>query len=204
MSTEKYNMILKRPHSFQDGVIAVKLISTICILAFGGLCIAGFQMFQLWTLNQDDHKLRSAINAQLQSISIVRIPDTEVAITTQVSTILDSIKAQYEPHHIQVNIEKASQRLTVQVWYWRPHRALFIENPKMFYAAAEKIGFLEIVEQQSTLMPASTRVADANSSASPKKPPASVAPTPKKLRSPPKYRSQRHLLSERVIRLQLK
>lgn len=160
------------------GSVLVKIM--MFLGGLGILVFAAFQVVLLISLQREHQTFKDAVETRIQSLSIVNLPDTQDTLTKEISTILDDIKAQYEPHHIQVNIEENTRKLSVQVWYSRSHNGLVISNPKQFYVHTEKTG---LIVQAPTPTPAPVPAEPVGTPVSIAKAP-SPTPTPQEKPSP--------------------
>jgi thioredoxin 1 len=133
------------------------LVKLMLILGgLGILVLAGFQVAPIVTLQQEYQTFKNTVATRLQTLSSVSIPETPKTLTVEISKMLDQMQAQYEPQYIQVNVAEKAQKLSVQVWYSKPHTSLIIPNPKPFYVQLEKTGLpIRIVQAPTpTPMPA--------------------------------------------------
>lgn len=131
-----------------QGSAAIKFLISLAVL--GLLIFSAWQAYPIFIMNQEHQTFQQAIATQVQAITVLSIPDTQTKLTDDITQQLTVMRAQYEPQYIQVNIEKAQQRLSVQVWYQRPHHSLFVSNPRLFYLSAEKTGFERIIDATAT------------------------------------------------------
>jgi thioredoxin 1 len=135
----------------KHGSALVKLM--LILGGLGILVLAGFQVAPIVALQQEYQTFKNAVETRLRSLSSVSIPDTPKTLTVAISKMLDQMQAQYEPQYIQVNVEEKAQRLSVQVWYSKPHTSLVIPNPKPFYVQLEKTGLPIRIVQAPTPTP---------------------------------------------------
>jgi thioredoxin 1 len=112
----------------------------------GGLTAGGGYLYQRFLLAREHDNFTRTVETEVQSISTLHIPDTKTILTQRIYSLLDEVGANYEPHHVRVDIAREQQRMQVQIWYQRPLFGWLPQSQKMFYASAEKMGFAEIVE----------------------------------------------------------
>jgi thioredoxin 1 len=135
----------------KHGSALVKLM--LILGGLGILVLAGFQVAPIVTLQQEYQTFKNAVETRLQTLSSVSIPETPKTLTAEISKMLDQMQAQYEPQYIQVNVAEKAQKLSVQVWYSKPHPSLVIPNPKPFYVQLEKTGLPVHIVQAPTPTP---------------------------------------------------
>ena len=133
------NMIILPPLTLsQKGSTLV--ILTIILVGLGVLIFAGFQVVPIVSQYREHQIFKETVDTRIQSLAVVTLPDTQNTLIEEIGTMLDTMKAQYEPNYIQVTAEKHAQKLLVQVWYSKPHTSLVFANPRKFYMQSEKIG----------------------------------------------------------------
>jgi len=172
MKTRRSDVLVFQKH----GSALVKLL-----LLFGGigiLVLAGFQVVPIISLQREHQAFKEAVETRIQSLVKVSLPETQTTLTEEICAILDQMKADYEPHHIQVHIEENSPKLSIQIWYSKPHSSLIISNPKPFYVFLEKTGVHIVQAPTPTPVPVEpTRKSDSMA--------AAPTPTPVPLETPP-------------------
>jgi thioredoxin 1 len=99
-------------------------------------------------------------------------------LTKEITQTLAEMGAQFEPHHVQVSINKEQKKLDVQIWYFQQHSTFFVENPKMFYVRAEKDGFTEIVDNTPVTSPKPAASSQQTAQVWPHSKPKPAKPTP--------------------------
>lgn len=129
-----------------SGSAATKVI--VLVVLIGIFVFAGFQAVPLVLLDREHKQFQATIDSQVQAVSALHIPDTQTALSEDITHILNDMGAQFEPHHLQVYIDKEQKKLDVQIWYFRPHNTIGVENPRMFYVRSEKGGFTEVVDNK--------------------------------------------------------
>ena len=152
----------------QQGSGLIKFIAIGVALIIGGLTAAGGSYFyQRSLLNREHDEFIQAVKAEVQAISMVRIPETKTELAEHISAMLDTMGASYEPHHVRVDILREQERMRVQVWYWRPVLGWWPGSQQLFYASAEKVGFASIADSASAQMITSDKTSDVTESAEP-------------------------------------
>lgn len=59
----------------------------------------------------------------------------EKGLTNDIESMLKSMGATYDKKQVRVKLEQ--QKINVEVWYGRPHKLPFLQNPKQFYLKLE-------------------------------------------------------------------
>ncbi len=98
-----------------------------------------FVVVQLAPIYWDHYNLEDEIKTKIQ-FAFVNYSSDEIKknLTTEIEKSLDAIGADYKKKDIRVSVNNKRKKITVEVWYSRPHKVPFYPpNPKQFYIKLE-------------------------------------------------------------------
>jgi predicted cobalt transporter CbtA len=115
-----------------QGSATVKILIVLVVIA--GIVFALLQVIPIALLYRENHRLETVIAMRARTALPLPVIDTRAFITDGIVKLLDDMGAQYHKEDIQVDLDEKQKRVSVQVRYWRSHRAFFVQNPKPLYA----------------------------------------------------------------------
>jgi thioredoxin 1 len=100
------------------------------------LVVTGIHMLSISHMRQAHRDLQRNVNVQTKTAFVMYPSDTQENLTKSLVSVLDSMKVEYEPHHIQVQANPATNSVDVKIWYSYPYRLLFFSYPQQYYLEA--------------------------------------------------------------------
>ncbi|MCP4397943.1 MAG: thioredoxin [bacterium] len=125
-----------RTNSLNQQGSTMIVVLMLVIIAVIALVAAGFHIFSIARMRQVHRDLQRNVSVQTKTAFDIYPSETQKNLTKNLTNMLDSMKVEYEPHHVQVQAELETNSIDVKIWYMQPYRILFIPYPQRFYIEA--------------------------------------------------------------------